>query len=158
MLEALSEPARFSELLQLNVQEGIVTVIIPTSAPTAAPTPSITPDQETPTPESDTPGGAPAEQASPSIGLGELALAIPGVVVAAALGYALIAPAEPDRTRIGLMIVVGGLAGYNYVALGFPGSQVVIRSLGLYSGVVMAVVFASAASLIAYLGRRRSVE
>lgn len=158
MLEALSEPARFSELLQLNVQEGIVTVIIPTTAPTAAPTPSVTPEQETPTPESDSPGGAPPEQASPSIGLGELALAIPGVVVAAALGYALIAPEEPDRTRIGLMIVVGGLTGYNYVALGFPGSQVVIRSLGLYSGVAMAVVFASAASLIAYLGRRRSVQ
>jgi len=159
MLEAASEPARFSEILQLNVQEGIVTVIIPTTAPTAAPTPSTVPDQETATPESDTRGGAPSpSQASPSIGLGELALAIPGVILPAVLGYAFIAPNETKRTRTGLMILVGGLTGYNYVALGFPGSQDLIQSLGVFSGVVLAVVFASVASLIAYLWWRRSAD
>ncbi|GMR11244.1 MAG: hypothetical protein BMS9Abin28_2072 [Anaerolineae bacterium] len=157
-LEARSEPARLSEILQLNVQEGIVTVITPTMEPTVAPAPSITPAQETPTPEPDAgPAATPAPR-PPSIGLGELALALPGVAIIAVIGYVLIAPDEPSRTRIGLSIVAGGLVGYNYVALGLPGSQGLIQSLGVFSGVVMAGALSIAASLLGYLWWRRSAQ
>ncbi len=151
MLKATSEPARQSEILQLNVQEGIVTVITPTPAPTVTPAPSITPVQETPTPGSSAGAVTTPAPPSPSIGLGGLALAIPGVVIIAVIGYVLIAPEEPSRTRMSLLIVAGGLVGYDYIALGFPGSQGIIQSLGVFSGVVMAAALATAASLLGYL-------
>ncbi|MFQ5942081.1 MAG: glycoside hydrolase family 3 N-terminal domain-containing protein [Anaerolineales bacterium] len=157
-LEAMSEPARLSEILQMNVQEGIVTVITPTAEPSVTPEPSITPEIETPTPAPNAGVVATPEPPPPTIGIGELALAIPAVVVAAVLGYVLIAPDEPSRTRIGLLILVGGLIGYNYIALGFPGSQKLIQSLGVFSGVAMAVALALAASLVGYLWWRRSAQ
>ncbi|MFQ5922639.1 MAG: hypothetical protein ACE5M4_07320, partial [Anaerolineales bacterium] len=157
-LEAMSEPARLSEILQLNVQEGIVTVITPTTVPTVTPAPSITPEQETPTPQSNVGAVATPAPPAPSIGLRELALAIPGVVIIAVLGYVFIAPEEPSRTRIGLFILAVGLVGYNYVALGFPGSQELIQSLGVFSGVVIAMGLASAASFVGYLWWSRSAQ
>ena len=158
MLEAMSEPARLSEILQVNVQEGIITVITPTALPTITPVPSITPPPETPTPESIAGAVPPPAPPPPSLGIGELALAIPGIFAIALLGYVLITPDEPGRTRIGLLIVVGGLVGYDYVALGFPGSQEMIHFLGVFSGVVLAVALATAASLIGYLWWRRSIQ
>ena len=157
-VEAMSEPARLSEILQLNVQEGIVTVITPTAEPTITPIPSLTPEVETPTPESEVGASASPEPPAPKIGLGELALALPAVVAIAVLGYVLIAPDEPGRTRIGLLIVVGGLIGYNYVALGFPGSEGLIRALGVFSGALMAAILAAAASVIGYVWWRRSAQ
>jgi hypothetical protein len=56
------------------------------------------------------------------------------------------------------MIVAGGLIGYNYVALGLPGSQQLIQSLGMFSGVVMAVLLAMAASVVGYAWWRRSTQ
>jgi beta-N-acetylhexosaminidase len=159
MLEAMSEPARLSEILQLNVQEGIVTVITPTAVPTDPPAvPTATPEQATPTPEAEVGAVATPEPPEPSVGLSELALAIPGVVAIAVLGYVLIAPDEPSRTRLSLLIVAGGLIGYNYVALGFPGSREIIQSLGVFAGVVMAVALAVVASLVGYLWWRRSAQ
>ena len=158
-IEANSEPARLSEILQLNVQEGIIAVITPTSVPTGTPAPTSTPEQMTPTPEA----GAgivetPALASPSSIGLGELALALPAVFIVAVLGYALIAPDESSRTRIVLMIVAGGLIGYNYVALGLPGSEALIESFGVLSGMVMAVLFSAAASFAGYAWWRRSTQ
>ena len=157
-IEANSEPARLSEILQLNVQEGIITVITPTPNPTGTPAPSSTPEQETPTPEANAGTVATPMPSTPSIGLGELALALPAVLGVAVLGYVIIAPDEPNRTRIILMIVTGGLIGYNYVALGLPGSIELIQSLGMFSGVVTAVLLATAASLVGYVWRRRSIQ
>jgi beta-N-acetylhexosaminidase len=157
-IEADSEPARLSEILQLNVQEGIITVITPTPIPTGTPAPSSTPEQETPTPQANAGIVATPAPSTPSIGLGELALALPAVLVVAVLGYVIIAPDEPSRTRIILMIVTGGLIGYNYVALGLPGSDELIQSLGMFSGVVMAVLLAAAASLVGYVWWRRSAQ
>ena len=157
-IEAISEPARLSEILQLNVQEGIVTVITPTTAPTGTPAPTSTPVQQTPTPQVN--AGAVATPAPPTagIGLGDLALALSAVLVVAVLGYAFIAPDEPGRTRIGLLIVAGGLIGYNYVALGLPGSLELIETLGVFSGAAMAVALAAAASLVGYVWWRRLVQ
>ena len=158
MLEASSEPARLSEILQLNVQEGIVTVITPTMVPTVTPAPSNTPQLETPTPAANTNAVATPVPPAASIGLGELALALPGVLIIAVLGYVLIAPDEPGRTRISLLIVVGGLIGYNYVALGLPGSQELIQTLGMFSGAAMAAILASVASAVGYVWWRRSAQ
>lgn len=157
-IEAKSEPARLSEILQLNVQEGIITVITPTPVPTGTPAPTNTPEQETPTLEANAGIVVTPTPSTPSIGLGELALTLPAVLVVAVIGYVLIAPDEPSRIRIILMIVAGGLIGYNYVALGLPGSQQLIQSLGMFSGVVMAVLLATAASLVGYAWWRRSTQ
>ena len=149
-IEAMSEPARLSEILQLNVQEGIVTVITPTTVPTGTPAPTSTPVQQTPTPQ--------VNAAAPAIGLGDLALALSAVLVVSVLGYVFIAPDEPGRTRIGLLIVAGGLIGYNYVALGLPGSQELIETLGVFSGAAMAVALAAAASLVGIVWWRRLAQ
>ena len=157
-IEAMSEPARLSEILQLNVQEGIVTVITPTTVPTGTPAPTSTPERETPTPEVSVGAVATPVPPTPAICLGDLALALSAVLVVAVLGYVLIAPDEPSRTRIGLLIVAGGLIGYNYVALGLPGSQELINTLGVFSGAAMAVTLAAAASLVGYVWWRRSAQ
>jgi len=157
-IEALSEPARLSEIIQLNVQEGIVTVITPTTVPTGTPPPTITPAQETPTPQVNAGAVATPVPPTPAIGLGDLALALSAVLVVAVLGYVFIAPDEPARTRIGLLIVAGGLLGYNYVALGLPGGQELAEVLGVFSGAAMAVTLAVAASLVGYIWWRRLAQ
>jgi beta-N-acetylhexosaminidase len=157
-IEAMSEPARLSEILQLNVQEGIVTVITPTAVPTVTPVPSSTPAEETPTRPTNAEAAATPAPPAPKVGLGGLALALPGILVVAVIGYVLIAPDENSRTRIGLLIVAGGLVGYNYIALGLPGSKELIQTLGMFSGVVMAIALASVASLVAYVWWHRSVQ
>ena len=157
-IEAVSEPARLSEILQLNVQEGIVTVITPTTVPTGTPAPTTTPELETPTPEVNAGAVATPAPPAPGVGLGDLALALTAVLVVAVLGYVYISPDEPGRTRIGLLIVAGGLIGYNYVALGLPGSQDLIKTLGVFSGAAMAVALAAAASLVGYVWWRRSAQ
>ncbi len=157
-IEAVSEPARLSEILQLNVQEGIVTVITPTTVPTGTPAPSTPPELKTPTPEVNAGAVATPAPPAPGVGLGDLALALSAVLVVAVLGYVFISPDEPGRTRIGLLIVAGGLIGYNYVALGLPGSHDLIKTLGVFSGAAMAVALAAAASLVGYVWWRRSAQ
>ncbi len=155
-LEAVSEPASVSEILKLKVQEGIVTVITPTSVPTGTPEPTLTPEPPTQTPEPEAGVGPAPAPPEASVGLGELVLALPGVLGIAVLGYMLISPDEKSRTRIGLMIVAAGLVGYNYLALGFPGSYQIIELLGIFSGVVAAAAMAGLAALISYWWWRQS--
>lgn len=136
-VEAESEPAHLSEILQLNVQEGIVTVITPTMEPTPSPEPTSSPEPVTPTPVSASDPTLPPESQLRLVGLGDLVLGLTVLVAMAGLGYRWAGPAEPGRVRTVLLILIGGLASYNYLALGLPGSRALLASLGIFATLII---------------------
>jgi len=122
-----SDPARVSDIVQLDVEQGVpafATVIAPTVMP--SPTPSITetaaPTGEPDGPLGDGPGGATAGGLPP----GAFLL---GVLLAGAGGggvalRTLRRGANPrDAARTGVIGATGALLGYDYLALGLPGTE-----------------------------------
>lgn len=161
-IRAESGPARASEILELNVQEGVpafVTVIAPTEAPSATVEPTSTAFGPTPTAQVGT-GGAGGGSEGIGLGVGGLVLGLLGSGVAGATSFRLAARRGLKReegTRWGLAALVGGLAGYNYLALGFPGGRWLIAGLG-EAAVVMAVALgAGVASWAVWREKRRSM-
>lgn len=150
-VQAVSEPVRVSEILQLNVQEGIVTVITPTLSVTRTPEPSETPPPPTPTEATGAEPDQPVEDQPRSVGVGDLALAVPTIAVLAALGNAVVGSANGGGRRLILLILCGGLIGYNYVALELPGSPALLESLDLFAGVVLAAAGSLLAGVAGYL-------
>ncbi len=157
-IEARSEPAHLSELLQLNVQEGIVTVITPTMEPTATQAPSATPDPATPTPVSGSGEAATPSEAGQSVGLAELGLALASVAGLAAIGQRMFVRQGLGGVRAVLLIVIGGLVGYDYLALGFPGSRELIGSSGVLGALMLTVLGAAAGAAGAYFWMRRLTD
>lgn len=146
-ISATSDPARASQILLLDVQEGVpafVTVITPTPLPAEAEGQTQTPPAGTATPavsgsSAATGGGAP--------GAGNLALAIL-VVASVALGGARAGGRgrpEGEARRMGLVGLVGGLAGYNYIAYGLPGSAALSVWVGWLAGPLAGGLWALAA-------------
>lgn len=149
-VQAVSEPVRVSEILQLNVQEGIVTVITPTPSVTDTPEPTATAPEPTPTET----GAEPPASVAPeprSVGFGDLALAVPTIAVLAAIGNGVAGNGAVSGRRLILLIVSGGLLGYNYLALGLPGSAAMLGALNAFAAVVVVSVGAAAAGVIGYL-------
>ncbi|MEX0787321.1 MAG: glycoside hydrolase family 3 N-terminal domain-containing protein, partial [Anaerolineales bacterium] len=137
---AESGSARSSEILELNVQEGIpafVTVIAPTAEPSIAPDPTGTVRGPTPTAESGPGAGTPGTGGTPGWGgllVGLLESAGAGAAAfTLALRYGL---KREESTRWGLAALVGGLAGLNYLVLGFPGSSLFVAELGIVATLV----------------------
>ncbi|MGH2621518.1 MAG: hypothetical protein ACRDHG_13240, partial [Anaerolineales bacterium] len=157
-IEARSEPAHLSEILQLNVQEGIVTVITPTMEPTATLAPTTTPEPATPTPAGSSGGAVPSDRGRGSVGLAELGLALAGVAGSATVGYRLFVRQGLGGVRAVLLIVIGGLVGYDYVALGFPGSQELLRSIGIFGALMLTVLGAFAGAAGAYFWMSRLAD
>jgi beta-N-acetylhexosaminidase len=156
-IEASSEPARISEILQLNVQEGIVTVITPTVEATETAIPSATPEPATATPVVGAERPPIPPEASRGVGLGDLALAVPAIIVLAAIGNALIVPNGSRATETALIILAGGLVGYNYLALGMPGSEMVLERLDIFAGPAAASVGAALAGLVVLIRYRGGI-
>ena len=135
-----SEPARASEILQLNIQEGVVTVIAPTPQPSATPEPTQTLPAETESPsaaEELLPGPAQGEAAA---GAAHLGLGIVGVGLVASAGY-FVSGAQVGNMRVRrlLLILVGGLALYDYVAVNLPGSGALLREWGAWGGLALGI-------------------
>jgi hypothetical protein len=65
-----------------------------------------------------------------------------GAVVVGAAGYGIAAPVRlgASRIRAGLVAVVGALVGYNFLALGLPGSDWVLKGMGEAGGLLAALV------------------
>jgi hypothetical protein len=135
-VQARSDLARVSDILQLDVQEGqpaFVTVIAPSPAPSATPEVTETSTSTTPTPE----GAAGAEGEAPS---GETPLGVAGIFLAlgilggmGALGYQAGRSLDPKgAVRYGLLAAIGSLAAYDYAAIGLPGSAVFRTGGGLW--------------------------
>ena len=131
-IQATSEPALVSEVLQLDVSSGgqpaAVTVIVPQLTPEVVPQTTITP-----VPVEDqfvTPEGTPRFIAWLLVVLMLLAGAI--------LVYFAGIRVESMRwgIRWGLCALTGGLLSYNYLALGFPGSASFTASNGI-GGIVL---------------------
>jgi len=151
---ARSEPAQLSEILQLNVQEGIVTVITPTMEPTATQAPSATPDPATPTPTTGTGEATTPNEDGQSVGLAELGLALASVAGLAVVGQRMFVRQGLAGVRAVLLIVIGGLVGYDYLALGFPGSRELLGSSGVLGALMLTVLGATAGAAGAYVWMR----
>lgn len=150
-IRAESDPARSSVVLQLNVQEDIpafVTRIAPTPiAPLTTPRPAATSTQPaiTPTPTEDISGGGlPEDLKSSRVGIADLALAIATVSLGSGGAYLAVirrrVGGRGNRMRCVLLTVAGGLAGYDYLALGLPGSESLLRGLDGLAGLVVVLV------------------
>lgn len=153
-VEAVSEQIRTSEILQLNVQEGIVTVITPTPAVTSTPQPTDTPPPPTPTESAGELAQAPVSPEPHQVGIGDLALAVPTIAVLAAIGNAVVAPPDGQGRRLIMLILCGGLLGYNYVALRLPGTQGLLDSLDVFAGVLLSAGGAVLAGVFGYFWSR----
>jgi beta-N-acetylhexosaminidase len=144
-ISARSDPAEASDILQLNVQEDIpafVTVIAPTPVPTETlvgragtpPTPVSTPVPA---------DGGRATNAGARPGGWTLLLGLVGVAAVAGAGYVAAArqyEGKSRRLRFSLVACVGGLLGYDYLALGLAGAGPLLGSLGPGSGLLMALL------------------
>jgi beta-N-acetylhexosaminidase len=139
-VRAESEPARTSEILQLNIQEGVITVIAPTPVPTDTPEPTQTPAVETVTPEAGELLPATPADGEGGAGAMHLGLGMIGVALVASAGY-LLPALRPGNARIRrlLLIVVGGLAVYDYAAVNLPGSGSLLQSWGPWGGLALGV-------------------
>jgi beta-N-acetylhexosaminidase len=160
-IRAESGAATSSEILELNVQEGVpafVTVIAPTPPPTAIPEPTGTAFGPTPTPVTGDPEGEDGTaQARPGVmGLltGVLGSALAG---AAAFGITWRAGRKREEsTRWGLAALVGGLGGYNYLALGLPGSGWLDGLLGSAARLLVVILGAGLGNLVLWRATRHS--
>jgi beta-N-acetylhexosaminidase len=142
-VSARSDPARISETLQLNVQEDIpalATVISPTRIPTVTRLPTVTVTQTIPTVDIEGEGSSQEERESPRLGFYHLLLGLLSVVMMGGVGYFAVerGPATLDaRVRFTLLPVIGGLGGYNYLALNLPGSEILLQSMGVVAGLMI---------------------
>jgi beta-N-acetylhexosaminidase len=113
-LRAVSEPAVVSDVLQFDAtDEGVaVTVVVPVTPQT--------PEPFTPTPTVVPENNFISTEGYPRTGLWLLVLL--GIVGSAMLIYWAISHVISQRwgVRFALAVLVGGLAAYNYLALGFP--------------------------------------
>jgi beta-N-acetylhexosaminidase len=131
-ISVISEPAFDSLALQFDASnEGAaVTVVAPQVTPTLQATPTVTP---TPVPESDlvSPEGYPR--------LGIWLLVVLAVVGGAILTFWAMSRLVSRRwgLRWALCVFLGGLAAYNYLALGFPGAADWIASSSGAFGVLL---------------------
>jgi beta-N-acetylhexosaminidase len=143
-IQAHSDTALRSSVLQLNVQEGVAafpTVIAPTALPTDTPAPTRTPGPATATPPEE-PAGSGESGSSNGMGLMVFLSGLLGALLSGVAGYVLAASVrfEMTRIRVGLLVAVGALLGYNYLALGLPGADAIQQGLGSLGGLTASVI------------------
>lgn len=154
VIQARSDPALRSDVLQLDVQEGVPafpTVIAPTPLPTDTEEPEPTPSVVPATPEEEVPEEAEPPARPRTVSGTDFLMGILGIATVAGGGYYFTARSRrwgPMRVRALLVALVGGLAVYNYVALGLPGAQAAIAALGGLVGAAAGL----AGALVAFLG------
>jgi beta-N-acetylhexosaminidase len=125
-IRATSEPATLSDVIQIDVTSGevaAITVIAP------IPSETIEPVLVTPTPLQE--NGFISVKGTPRLGGWVMAMLF--VALSSWLAYWAGTSLYSERwgRRWGLCAFLGGLAGYNYLALGFPGSAQVLLISGM---------------------------
>ncbi|MCK5645383.1 MAG: glycoside hydrolase family 3 protein [Anaerolineales bacterium] len=151
-VESLS--ARTSDVIVLTVQEES-TVARTETAPTEEPSETDVPPQTEvaeiiPTETTDG-GGSPIDQSQEMVDLDDLLISLIATSITGGVAF-LISTMVPgviiDRVRILLVTVIGSLIGYNYLALGLPGSSFVFTELGRAAGVILSIAGGTVAFLI----------
>jgi hypothetical protein len=122
---------------------AFITVIAPTPVPSLTPEPTGTVGSATPTPQVASGEAGPEGEESREAGWPELGWALLG---SGSSGLVVFGLSRQDRdpkdtaVRKILLTVVGGLALYNYLALGLPGSDWLLQAAGARAGLVAAVL------------------
>jgi beta-N-acetylhexosaminidase len=157
VITATSDPARSSEIVQLDVQEGteaFVTVIAPSPVPTGSQ--EATPAAPTVTAvASDEGGGAERSSVLSLVEFMTGLMAIGGVCAAALRSGAVDQAADRGWRRGILVVCVTGLMALNYVAWEFPGVEGVRSAFGGLTGGLAGLIGAGVASLAWWLWRRK---
>jgi hypothetical protein len=141
-ISARSDPAWISDTLQINAQEDVpalATVISPTIIPTDTPPPTATVPQPTPTIVTGSAEGELAIEDDIQMGVDDLLLGLFGVVAVAGAGYFGTSLQRQNlvlRFRCTFLPIITGLLGYNYMALGFPGSSLIFEWFGVFATLV----------------------
>jgi beta-N-acetylhexosaminidase len=153
-VSATSEPAKNSVIIKLRVGEkpAFITAI----APTHSVEPSQSPTTETfPTPQPN-PGGGGSNRA------GWDTFFVILLVLGLFSGAIFAATNTPERSafrwRAILAVMVGGLAGYDLFALGFPGINTAMVSGGRWISVVVGVLGSVSGAALAWWSIRRAQE
>jgi beta-N-acetylhexosaminidase len=132
-IRAASDPARISDIVQLDVEQGVpafATVIAPTLAPTATSSATDTAASPTLPPGPVGSSGGAAGTASTPLPKGAFLI---GVLLAAGIGaFAayLLRRSGADRrdaARAGVIGATGTMVGFDYLALGLPGSVILLE-------------------------------
>jgi beta-N-acetylhexosaminidase len=142
-----SDPARVSQVVQLNVQEGVPafpTVIAPTLEPTQTIEPSPTAVSATQTPSA---AAATGTTQAPKSGLGAADFIL-GMLAVGWISWAggQVSTAEERGShrgaipRAALYAALGGLVGYNYLALSLPGARALVGWMGIVATPVAAAL------------------
>ena len=167
-IDASSEPALLSDRFEINVQQDEVfevTEIVPTPEPTDTPMPTQTPVPASPTP-------TPTEIATPVLPEPEVdrvdwrafVMMCLGLVAVLVGGYRLGGNGQAHARqgiRVALAGAIGILAGYNYYALGMPGSMTAAESLEALAAPVFAIAGGLAGLALGWLyfvGRRNLIN
>ncbi len=157
-----SPPARQSEIVQLSVQGEALEVSTP-GGTSESPTESV---EATETSEPSQVPSQAAETQPPdgssttsTVEVEDFLVGIIGIGIIATIAFAVANGRSGDRNiqlRIALLAVIGGLIGYNYLALGFPGSADAMESLGLVAGLIFTIIGGGIAMVvgIAWLTQR----
>ncbi|HSJ87114.1 MAG TPA: glycoside hydrolase family 3 N-terminal domain-containing protein [Anaerolineales bacterium] len=152
-ISAASEPAVVSQVLQFDAsnQGSAVTVVVPTVSVTPI---IIVPTVNTPVPQNDliSPDGHPR--------LGVWLISLLALFGGAILGYWAVSRIITPRwgLRWALCIFLGGLLGYNYLALDMPGAANWIASGGGALGVLLLIFAGEALGMLGAWGWMRSVN
>jgi beta-N-acetylhexosaminidase len=143
-ITAQSDPARISEIIQINVQEDLpvqATVISPTLIPTVTAEPTQAQAQPTPTMITDY-GEITSGYTKDEVGAIDFLFGLLVIGSIASVGYwsAMQRELETEqRARCVLLTGICGLIGYNYVALNLPGGETLQQSLGVMAAILLTI-------------------
>ena len=150
-ITAQSGKAQVSEILQFNVDVDVpaqATLISPTLSPTLTIEPSPETSEPTPTSGPQTGGDSGEIPSEYQLGFVGLVFGALGLAVVGGAGYATVIRQnfpEEIRLRCVLLPIVGGLLGYNYLALDLPGASSLLSAMGPFSGFIVAIITGASA-------------
>jgi beta-N-acetylhexosaminidase len=148
-ITAFSEPAMNSTIIKLSTGEQPVILTptpesgeesIPTAALSATPTPSPTEEVEHPA-------------ARTGLGTLTVTLLVTAVLAAGGILFSRVRRIPLSPWRIALMTIVGGLAGYDYIAVGLPGAQGLVDLTGSWISILFSGIGCAAGLIAAFWGR-----
>jgi beta-N-acetylhexosaminidase len=150
-ITAQSGKAQVSEILQFNVDVDVpaqATLISPTLSPTLTIEPSPETNDPTPTSGPQTDGDSGEIPGENQLGFVGIIFGALGLAVVGGAGYATVIRQnipEEIRLRCVLLPIVGGLLGYNYLALDLPGASGLLSAMGPFSGFIVAIITGASA-------------